>query len=81
LVRNNLINQKVDSVNPDLMAQMCWLILIYTVHPSYKGIYKEYRVKGRNMPNLSFPDYNFSTTECISAKLHKLMDRTNEWTR
>jgi hypothetical protein len=38
VVRNNLINQKANSADPDQMAWMCWLIWIYTVHPCYKGI-------------------------------------------
>jgi hypothetical protein len=41
-VRNDLINQKANSADPDQMAGM-W-IWIYTVCPRHKGIYIEERV-------------------------------------
>ncbi len=45
LVRNNLMNQKANSVDPDQMARMCRLIWINIVCPRNKGLSMEERVK------------------------------------
>jgi hypothetical protein len=41
---NNLMNQKVNSLDPD-QTPICWLIWIYTVRPCNKGVSMEERVK------------------------------------
>jgi hypothetical protein len=41
LVRNNLINQKANSADPDQTCRLWQLIWIYTVCPCYKGMYME----------------------------------------
>jgi hypothetical protein len=41
----NLINLNANSVDPDQMAWICWLIWIYTVRPSHKGVDMEEMVK------------------------------------
>jgi hypothetical protein len=47
-VKNNSINQTVNSSDPDQMAWMCRLIWIYTVHPCHKGVYMEERDKAKD---------------------------------
>jgi hypothetical protein len=43
--RNNQMNLKAISVDPDQMAWMCWLIWIYTVLPSDIYIPQRIRLK------------------------------------
>jgi hypothetical protein len=46
LIRNNVINPKANSTDPDQMHGCGGLIWIYTVCPRHKGIYMEERVYG-----------------------------------
>jgi hypothetical protein len=58
-VRNNLINLKANSADPDQMPRMCRLIWIYTVRPCLKGMFMEERVKGHNYCQINTPNNQF----------------------